>query len=141
MAEDGFSVVNIELKLGWNFLDVQVFRWITHVVVSGRVHHLFLEPLCTTCSLARKPGLRDSRTPWGFDLLCHTTNSGTMFGIACLVMAFLQALVGNTFLLEQPAGGFTKWFPSWVMLLAMGCFEEISPQCRWQTRYPKYIKK
>ena len=76
----------------------------------------------------------------GFDLLCHTTKSSTMFGIACLVLAFLQALVGNICLFEQPAGGYMKWFPSWVMLLAMGCYEEISPQCRWQTTYPKYKK-
>ena len=34
-----------------------------------------------------------------------------------------------------------KWFPSWVMLLAMGCYEEISPPCRWQTSYPKYKKE
>ena len=103
MAKGGFSVVNIELKLGWNFLDVQVFRWLTHVVNSGRVRFLFRVPPCTTCSLARKPGLRDSRIPWGFDLLCHITKSGTMFGIACLVLALLQTLVWNTFLLERVA--------------------------------------
>ena len=61
MAEGGFSVVNIELKLEWDFIDVQFFRWITHVVLLGRVRYLFLEPPCTTCSLAREPGLRDTK--------------------------------------------------------------------------------
>ena len=141
MSEVGYTVVNVELKLGWDFLDMQVFNWLVHVVISGRVRFLFLEPPCTTCSLARKPGLRDSRTPWGFDLSCHITNTGTFFGVACLVLALLQMLVGNTFLLEQPAGGFMKWFPWWLCLLSFGCYEESSPQCRWQTRYPKYRKQ
>ena len=29
---------------------------------------MMLEPPCSSMSLARKPGLRSSRVPWGFDL-------------------------------------------------------------------------
>ena len=86
-AQAGYTVVNIELTLGWDMLDATVLRWLLHVTISGRVRFLFLEPPCTTCSLARKPGLRDSHSPLGFDLTCPITNTGTFFGAACLYLA------------------------------------------------------
>ena len=36
-AQAGYTVVNIELKLGWDMLDATVLQWLLHVTISGRV--------------------------------------------------------------------------------------------------------
>ena len=97
LAGRGYTVVNIELKLGWDLLDEIGLAWLVHVVLSVCCRFLILEPPCTTCSLAREPALRSTRVPWGFDLDCLKTNSGTDFGIARLAPALLQLLARNSF--------------------------------------------
>ena len=41
MESAGYTVVNGELKLGWDMLDVDIFSWILFVVISGRVRFIF----------------------------------------------------------------------------------------------------
>ena len=97
MAEGGFSVVDLELKLGRNCLDVLFF--------TGSLMFVFLDgfaffSLSPHAPHAVWPSNQDYVTRGfhrGFDLLCHTTNSGTMFGIACLVLPLLQTLVALSF--------------------------------------------
>ena len=91
-------------------------------------------------SLARKPGLRSSKVPWGFDPLYLKTSEGTLFATQCMVLAVIQWLVGNYFCIEQPLGGFMKWLHCWMVLFAMGAYEDWSPQCRWIKTKEKYRK-
>ena len=137
----GCRTLNMELKLGWDVLDDGVLRWLIWMCISGRCFFLMLEPPCTTMSLARKPGLRSSRVPWGFDVYCKKTAEGSYFGAICLMLGTLQWMSGNYFCLEQPLGGFMKWFPAWLILLSLGAFEDRSPQCRWLRTKEKYRKE
>ena len=112
LAHKGLTVVNVELKLGWDFLDDIVMSWLIHVCLSGYCRFLLLETPCTTCSLARKPALRSTALPCGLDLDCERMNAGSYFAVACLALALVQMFVGDFYLLEQPACGYMRWFPS-----------------------------
>ena len=66
----------MEVKLGWDILDDTIFRWLIWMSVTG-LFPMMLEPAFTTMALARKPGLRSSKVPWGFDPMNVKTAEGS----------------------------------------------------------------
>ena len=51
---------------------------------------MVLEPPCATFSLARRPALRNSDQPEGFNAEDFKTNEGNYFGLACCILCLSQ---------------------------------------------------
>ena len=106
----------IELALGYDVFDATLFDWLLRLSLSGRVFCILLEPPCTSFSLARKPQMRDSHFPEGYDTADQRTHDGNMFALLCVLLCWAQWCVGNEFLLEQPAYGHMRMTAFWLFL-------------------------
>ena len=77
----------VELKSGFDLLDEDIFIWLLRLALAGIIWLLVLEPPCTTFSLARRPPLRGSRHPEGYDLAERLTHIGNLLEIMCALFA------------------------------------------------------
>ena len=118
----GCRTLNMELKLGWDVLDDGVLRWLIWMCISGRCFFLMLEPPCTTMSLARKPGLRSSRVPWGFDVYCKKTAEGFLFWGYLFDAWYPTMDVWKLLLLGAALRRFHEMVPRLAYLVVPWCF-------------------
>ena len=81
---------------------------------------MILEPPCTTFSLARRPALRNSHEPEGFDAEGLKTNEGNIFGLLCCILCLAQWTSGNEYLMEQSAYGHMRVTIWWLLVLHLG---------------------
>jgi len=110
----------LELKRGFDAEGTKIFLWLLWMVLSGRIWVLIWEPPCTTASLARKPGLRDTTRPMGFNPFEAKTMVGTFHVLMALCLASAQDDVGGGHFGEQPAFGHFRHLEWWKMMAARG---------------------
>ena len=80
----------IEIADGFDLLCGDLFMLLMRLCLAGRVWLAVLEPPCTTFSLARKPGLRDSRSPEGYNVGEPKTHAGNLLGLLCCILCLCQ---------------------------------------------------
>ena len=119
----------IELKKGWDQFASGLFFWLLRLCLDGRVWLLFVEPPCTTFSIARNPKLRSKSQPEGFEPCEPEAMQGNLVGILCALLALAQWAVGNYCVYGQPASGYMKDTFWWAMMLQLGFSSIISSFC------------
>ena len=70
VAARGFSVgcpIDLSYNSELDMSKVFVLEWILHLVMNRFVRGVLVEPPCTTFSVMRRPALRSSEFPSGFD--------------------------------------------------------------------------
>ena len=130
----------IEIQDGWDLLDPNLFLWLLRLSLAGRVWLMVLEPPCTTFSLARRPALRNSHEPEGFDAEVFKTNEGNNFGLICCMLCIAQWTSGNEYLMEQPAYGHMRFTFWWLLVLHLGGDSIVTPWCGYIWSGPVYLK-
>ena len=130
----------IELADGFDLLSGSLFFLLLRLCLAGRVWLAVLEPPCTTFSLARKPGLRDSNTPEGYDVCEAKTHAGNLMGLLCCILCLCQWSTDNEFLFEQPAYGHMRFSFFWLAVMFVCGDSLITPWCQFITTGPVYKK-
>ena len=105
MARRGYSVCNpidISFDKELDVSKVHVLEWILHLIDNLLVSAVMIEPPCTTFSIMRKPALRSSSFPFGFDLDNFQTCLGTLLGYRAFQILYKCAKRGITAVLENP---------------------------------------
>ena len=103
MASRGFSVCNpidISFDKELDVSKLHVLEWILHLVDNLLVSSVMIEPPCTTFSIMRKPPLRSSCFPFGFDPEDPQTNMGNPPGHRAFQILYKCAKRGVTAVLE-----------------------------------------
>ncbi|CAK9070424.1 unnamed protein product, partial [Durusdinium trenchii] len=95
---------------------VRVIGWLSYMVTSGLLGSLMVEPVCTTFSIIRRPRLRSSSVPLGFDPRDPKTHLGNVLALRALTLLFLAHRYGVPALGEQPWSSMMRFLPSWRAL-------------------------
>ena len=95
---------------------VRVISWLSYMVTSGLLGSLMVEPVCTTFSIIRRPRLRSSSVPLGFDPRDPKTHLGNVLALRALTLLFLAHRYGVPALGEQPWSSMMRFLPSWRAL-------------------------
>ena len=130
----------IELADGFDVLSGSLFFLLLRLCLAGRVWLAVLEPPCTTFSLARKPGLRDSNTPEGYDVCEAINHAGNLMGLLCCTFCLFQWSTDSEFLFEQPAYGHMRFSFFWLAVLFICGDSLITPWCQFIITGPVYKK-
>jgi hypothetical protein len=124
MARRGYSVCNpIDISFD-NELDVSkvhVLEWILHLIDNSLVSAVMIKPPYTTFSIMRKPALRSSSFPFGFDLKNSQTCLGTLLGYRAFQILYKCAKRGITAVLENPWSSMIKNLPGWKVVSNLEC--------------------
>ena len=126
MAQRGFSVCNpidISFDRELDVSQVHVLEWILHLVDNLLVSAVMIEPPCTTFSIMRKPALRSSAFPFGFNLEDLQTSLGTRLGYRAFQILYKCAKRGITAVLENPWSSMIKLLPGWKIIANLDCCE------------------
>ena len=62
----------------YNLKQVFVLEWLFHLLETGTLRGLMIEPPCATFSIVRRPPLRDALHPFGFDPKEEKTHDGNV---------------------------------------------------------------
>ena len=131
----GASKVSRELSLlGWTvgpsldldsspFFDLSsldLFRWVCHLLESGRLDGFLVQPPCTTFSPAQHPSLRSYRQPRGFNPTEARTLLGTCLAFRSLGLMLVASRAGAIGLLEQSRRSKMAWLDEWRAFLENG---------------------
>ena len=137
MVDQGFQVgPPIEFKEGWDLSSLDLFEFLVSLCKAGRIALLWAGPPRTTFSLARRPPLRSSTEPWGFNILDHQTLIGNFHLHLCLCLFVIQAMQGGEAFVETPWGAYSRKLPWWVLLASLFCEIRLD-QCRFGTPFLK----
>ena len=91
---------------------VHVLDWILHLVVNRCVRSVMIEPPCTTFSIMRKPPLRSTYYPFGFEMIPrHSLEPCWDIGHS----KFCRLVLG---VLENPWASLIKNLPPWEDILS-----------------------
>ncbi len=152
----GASKVSRELSLlGWTvgpsldldsspFFDLSsldLFRWVCHLLESGRLDGFLVQPPCTTFSPAQHPSLRAYRQPRGFNPLEARTLLGTCLALRSLGLMLVASRVGAIGLLEQSRRSKMAWLDEWQAFLENEwAHEEWCASCMYGSPHQKEFR-
>lgn len=99
-ASLGFCVgppIDLSSSPEFNMEWVHVISWLSFLISSGRVLSFMVSPPCTTFSLMRRPALRASWCPFGFDTSDEQTHNGNLLahrGLQLLQVGYQNEVPG-----------------------------------------------
>ena len=130
--------LGISFSEEYDLTKLHVLSWIYHLIESGRLCGIALEPPCTTFSIMRRPALRSRRCPFGFDVADPKTLLGNvlfMRALQILKKASLHCIAG---LLERPFSALSKFLPAYQKALAWpGASEVRLDSCQYGSIHQK----
>lgn len=152
----GASKVSKELsKLGWvvgpcldldssihyDLSSLELFRWVCHLLESGRLDGFMVQPPCTTYSPAQHPALRSYSLTRGY----NPTEPRTLLGTCLALRSFALMLVASRSraigLLEQSRKSKMCWMPEWKRFLENGwAHEEWCASCIYGSIHKKEFR-
>ena len=108
--------LDISLSEEYDLSSSLVMQWLTHLIAEKRVKAFFVCPPCTTFSIMRRPSLRDSEEPFGFDPCdpqTQTVNTLAHRGCQLMKVGEINEAIG---MLEQPFTSKMKHLPAWKVV-------------------------
>lgn len=72
--------MDIRISEEYDLRLVHVMAWLTHLLQSGTLKGVLLEPPCAAFSIIRRPALRSKFVPFGFDTEDTQTATGNLLG-------------------------------------------------------------
>lgn len=91
----------------------RVVSWISHLLVSGSLGSIMVEPVCTTFSLIRRPPLRSRDRPIGFNTACEKTKVGNILALRALFLLSVAWRYYIPGLAEQPWTSMMRFLKPW----------------------------
>ena len=117
---------------------LRVLSWIFHLIESGRLFGVALEPPCTTFSITRRPALRSRRCPFGFDSSDPKTSLGNLLFMRALRILKKASLHCIARLLERPFSALSKFLPAYQSALCWPGAEEVrAGSCQYGSIHQK----
>lgn len=89
--------VDIEFSGEMDMKQTRVLAWLSHMIVSGHLGSIMVEPVCTTFSIMRRPPLRSKVAPYGFNSCCEKTITANILTILWIAWRYYVPALG-----EQP---------------------------------------
>ena len=152
----GASKVSRELsKLGWvigpcldldssvhyDLSSIELFRWVCHLLESGRLDGFIVQPPCTTYSPAQHPALRSYALTRGYDPTEPRTLLGTCLALRSFALMLVASRIGAIGLLEQSRKSKMCWMPEWKRFLSNGwAHEEWCASCMYGSPHLKEFR-
>ena len=144
MAALGLTVCpSIELSDSpcYDVRNVRLVQWVVHMLQTGRIGSVMLEPVCTTFSPAAHPAVRSYNQPRGFNEKCPKTFAGNQMAFYCLIIAHAAGLCGRPCLLEQPFLSKMAWLSMWRFLVEKkGWKEAVCASCAFGSPHLKQFR-
>ena len=108
-----------QYNLEWN----HVVAWITFLLGEKRLLAFFLCPPCTTFSIMRRPALRSTEVPYGYDVWDPQTRTGNVLANRSCQIMTVGAQNDAVGLLETPFSSRLKCMPAYKSVASL-------PQCQ-----------
>lgn len=130
--------LDISISEEYDLRLVHVVSWLTHLIQSGTLKGLLLEPPCTSFSIMRRPALRSKFCPFGFDAENAQTSTGNLLGHRAMQLAWCAAVEKVAAIIEKPWTSLMRHLPSWAALLRLESAEEIrADSCQFGSIHQK----
>ena len=116
----------------------RVQEWVCHLLQSGHLRSVMLEPPCTTFSAAAHPACRSYAVFLGFDRSDPKTHSGNATAFACFIIFVVAVRSRVPALLEQPRLSKIRWLLFWRWVLGIqGVTESWLASCAYGAKFRK----
>ena len=126
LSEMGFvcgAPVELSSSSQYNLEWTHVASWITFLLGEKRLLAFFLCPPCTTFSIMRRPALRSTEVPYGFDVDDPQTRTGNVLANRSCQIMTVGAQNDAVGLLETPFSSRLKCMPAYRSVASL-------PQCQ-----------
>ena len=117
--------LDISFSEEFDLSKVHVLSWIYHLIESGRLLGIAIEPPCATFSIMRRPALRSRLFPLGFCPKESKTRLGNQLFLRALQILKKAALHTIAGLVERPFSALSKFLPSYEAALRWPGVEEV----------------
>lgn len=133
-------VVGLDISLSeeYDLSKVHVLAWIYHLIESGRLLAVAVEPPCTTFSIMRRPALRSRSRPLGFDPKEAKTQLGNHLFLTAFQILKKAAAHSIAGLLERPFSALSKFLVAYQRALHWpGAVEVRIDSCQYGSIHQK----
>ena len=130
--------LDISLSEEYDLTKVHVLAWIFHLIESGRLLAVAVEPPCTTFSIMRRPALRSRHQPLGFDPHDSKTKLGNLLFLRALQILKKAAMHTIAGLLERPFSALSKFLTAYQRALQWPGAQEVRiDSCQYGSAHQK----
>ena len=143
LAAMGFvvaPVLDLSNSRAYDLSEIDMLRWMFHMLDDGAFASVFLCPPCTTFSPAAYPAVRSYSQPEGFDRKNPKVISGNCLAFRSLIIARYAKRRRRPNATEQPRRSKMAWLKQWKTMVAGEFKEAIVASCMFGSIHQKEFR-
>eukprot|EP00438_Fugacium_kawagutii_P033672 Skav204069 [mRNA] locus=scaffold3:515457:529911:- [translate_table: standard] len=133
-------VLDLSVSVHYDLKQLELLRWLMHLLENKQLKSVMCEPPCTTFSAAAHPSCRSYDEPLGWDRKNPKVLNGNVLAFRCLTLIWCCLRLQLPGLLEQPRLSKMAWLRAWRWLLRAGCSEAVVASCYFGSPHRKEFR-